>query len=114
MILSAMLSIEHPDTHGRQSCDGNLKGGLTAMEYPGTDKHMQASSAIRGFQLILFYSICARWCGAMKERTRRAQVGLAVAHAGVLHLHAHIVARLVPAGKGELHLVQSGQACNFS
>ena len=37
----------------------------------------------------------------MKERTRRAQVGLAVAHAGVLHLYAHIVARLVPAGQGE-------------
>ena len=50
----------------------------------------------------------------MKERTRRAQVGLAVAHAGVLHLHAHVVARLVPAGQGKLHLVQSGQTCNFS
>lgn len=31
-------------------------------------------------------------------RTRGAQVGLAVAHAGVLNLHAHIVAGLVPAG----------------
>ena len=50
----------------------------------------------------------------MKERTRRAQMGLAVAHAGVLHLHAHVVARLVPAGQGKLHLVQSGQTCNFS
>ena len=49
----------------------------------------------------------------MNGRTRRAQVGLAVAHAGVLHLHAHVIARLVPAGQGNLHFVQSGQTCNL-
>ena len=56
MILSAMLSSKHPDTHGRQSCDGNLKGS----DSYGISWHRQTHAGKLGHMVLPAHPILPR------------------------------------------------------